>query len=90
MSTRCARSPHVTHAHGSPIHVGDPAAIGIKDLMAPDWGDAVEIRAGEVPVFWASSLTAQDAIARAELAVSITVSPGHMLITDLDVQAYPR
>ncbi|AZO31866.1 MULTISPECIES: DUF1445 domain-containing protein [unclassified Mesorhizobium] len=74
-------------AHGSPIHVGEPSIIGIADLMAPDWGDAVEIMEGEVPVFWASSLTAQDALARAELAVSITVSPGHMLITDVDAQA---
>ncbi|MGX5844365.1 D-glutamate cyclase family protein [Mesorhizobium sp. ArgA1] len=75
-------------AHGSPIHVGEPAIIGISDLMAPDWGDAVEILEGEVPVFWASSLTAQDALARAELAISITVSPGHMLITDVDAQAH--
>ncbi|AZO51911.1 MAG: DUF1445 domain-containing protein [Mesorhizobium sp.] len=79
-----ARFPH---AHGSPIHVGEPTIIGIKDLMAPDWGDAVEIMDGEVPVFWASSLTAQDALARAELEISITVSPGHMLITDLDARA---
>ncbi|WP_246676271.1 DUF1445 domain-containing protein [Mesorhizobium sp. B1-1-5] len=74
-------------AHGSPVHVGDPSIIGVGDLMAPDWGDAVEIMEGEVPVFWASSLTAQDALARAELAVSITVSPGHMLITDVDAKA---
>ncbi|WP_281015657.1 MULTISPECIES: DUF1445 domain-containing protein [unclassified Mesorhizobium] len=38
--------------------------------------------------FWASSLTAQDALARAELAISITVSPGHMLITDVDARAH--
>ncbi|TSE02901.1 DUF1445 domain-containing protein [Mesorhizobium intechi] len=74
-------------AHGSPIHVGEPSIIGISDLMAPDWGDAVEIMDGEVPVFWASSLTAQDALARAGLAISITVSPGHMLITDVDAKA---
>ncbi|RWA85548.1 MAG: DUF1445 domain-containing protein [Mesorhizobium sp.] len=74
-------------AHGSPIHVGDPAIIGIEDLMAPDWGEAVEIMEGEVPVFWASSLTAQDALARAELAISISVSPGHMLITDVNARA---
>ncbi|WP_156913522.1 DUF1445 domain-containing protein [Mesorhizobium sp. WSM3224] len=55
-------------AHGSPIHVGEPSIIGIGDLMAPDWGDAVEIMDGDVPVFWASSLTAQHALARAELA----------------------
>ncbi|RWK42827.1 DUF1445 domain-containing protein [Mesorhizobium sp.] len=79
-----ARFPH---AHGSPIHVGDPAVIGIADLMAPDWGDAVRIMDGEVPVFWASSITAQDALACVELATSITVSPGHMLITDVDARA---
>ncbi|MER9836319.1 DUF1445 domain-containing protein [Mesorhizobium sp. M0145] len=81
-----ARFPH---AHGSPIHVGEPTTIGIRNLMAPDWGDAVEVLEGEVPVFWASSLTAQDALARAELAISITVSPGHMLITDVDARALP-
>ncbi|WP_292585550.1 DUF1445 domain-containing protein [Mesorhizobium sp.] len=74
-------------AHGSPIHVGDPSIIGVRDLTTPDWGDTVEIMEGEVPVFWASSLTAQDALARAELAISITVSPGHMLITDVDAKA---
>ncbi|RWA76365.1 DUF1445 domain-containing protein [Mesorhizobium sp. M1C.F.Ca.ET.193.01.1.1] len=74
-------------AHGSPIHVGEPSIIGIRNLAAPDWGDAVDIMEGEVPVFWASSLTAQDALARAELAISITVSPGHMLITDVDAKA---
>lgn len=79
-----ARFPH---AHGSPIHVGDPTLIGIADLMAPEWGDAVKIMDGEVPVFWASSITAQDALARAEVATSITVSPGHMLITDVDALA---
>src|SRR5207248_2091641 len=43
----CARFPR---AHGTPIHFGDPQAIGIRDLSQPDFGDAVEIRAGEVPV----------------------------------------
>ncbi|RUV52846.1 DUF1445 domain-containing protein [Mesorhizobium sp. M5C.F.Ca.IN.020.29.1.1] len=78
-----ARFPH---AHGSPIHVGEPTVIGIADLMAPDWGEAVKIMDGEVPVFWASSITAQVALTRAELATSITVSPGHMLITDVDAR----
>jgi uncharacterized protein YcsI (UPF0317 family) len=79
-----ARFPH---AHGSPVHVGEPSIIGIDDLMAPDWGAAVEIMEDEVPVFWASSITAQDALARAELAISIMVSPGHMMITDVDARA---
>jgi len=79
-----ARFPH---AHGSPVHVGDPAVIGIADIMAPEWGNAVEIRDGEVPVFWASSITAQDVLVGAELAISIAASPGHLLITDVDARA---
>src|SRR5881227_3266292 len=46
----CARFPR---AHGTPVHFGDPAAIGIRDVHRPDFGDAIEIRSGEVPVFWA-------------------------------------
>ena len=75
------------YAHGSPIHVGEPSIIRIYDMMAPDWGDAVDLMDGEVPVFWASSITAQDALVRANLAISITVSPGHLLITDVDARA---
>ena len=30
--------------HGAPVHIGDPAAIGIEDIGAPDFGDPVEIR----------------------------------------------
>src|SRR5207249_7323402 len=36
-------------AHGAPVHFGDPEALGIRDLGRPDFGDPVEIRAGEVP-----------------------------------------
>ena len=30
---------HFPLAHGTPVHVGDPAEIGIKDISTPDWGD---------------------------------------------------
>ena len=69
--------------HGAPIHFGDPAAIGIADIDAPDYGDAVEIRAGEVPVFWACGVTPQAVIERAKPPLCITHKPGSMLITDL-------
>jgi len=49
-----ARMPGV---HGAPVHVGDPLALGITDLAAPDFGDPVEVRAGETPVFWACGVT---------------------------------
>jgi uncharacterized protein YcsI (UPF0317 family) len=35
--------------HGAPVHLGDPAQIGIADLARPDYGDAVELQAGELP-----------------------------------------
>ena len=69
--------------HGAPIHFGDPAAIGIADIEAPDYGDAVEMRAGEVPVFWACGVTPQAVIERAKPPLCITHKPGSMLITDL-------
>lgn len=70
-------------AHGAPIAVGDPALIGIADLARPDWGDAVEIKAGEVPVYWACGVTPQNVLLDAGLPVCITHSPGHMLIADV-------
>ena len=69
--------------HGSPIHIGDPAAIGIKDIMKPDFGDAVEIKEGEVPVFWPCGVTPQSVVMNVKPPFVITHSPGHMLVTDL-------
>jgi uncharacterized protein YcsI (UPF0317 family) len=69
--------------HGAPVHLGDPAAIGIADLDAPDYGDAVTVRAGEVPVFWACGVTPQAAAAAARPELMITHAPGHMFVTDL-------
>jgi uncharacterized protein YcsI (UPF0317 family) len=70
-------------AHGAPVHAGDPAALGIADLTAPDYGDPVDSEPGDVPVFWACGVTPQAALAAARLPFAITHSPGHMLITDI-------
>ena len=69
--------------HGAPIQVGEPEAIGISDVLAPDLGDPVEIRDGEVPVFWACGVTPQAVAMRSRPPLMITHSPGHMFITDL-------
>jgi uncharacterized protein YcsI (UPF0317 family) len=69
--------------HGAPVHLGDPAAIGIIDLDRPDYGDAVDVRAGEMPVFWACGVTPQSVVAAMRPALCITHAPGHMLVTDL-------
>ena len=75
----CAGFPK---AHGTPIHFGDPSAIGIPDIDKPDFGDAVEIRAGEVPVFWACGVTPQAAVMAAKLPFVITHKPGCMFVCD--------
>ena len=54
-----------TAVHGAPVHIGDPEALGIADLAHPQYGDAVEIRDGEVPVFWACGVTPQAVAAAA-------------------------
>lgn len=69
--------------HGAPVHIGAPEAIGIVDLGAPDFGDAVTIRDGEVPVFWPCGVTPQDAIMRTRPEIAITHAPGHMFISDV-------
>ncbi len=76
-------SAQFPQAHGAPIAVGDPAALGIADLSQPDWGEAVTIKAGEVPVYWACGVTPQNVLLRAKLPLCITHSPGHMLISDV-------
>jgi uncharacterized protein YcsI (UPF0317 family) len=69
--------------HGAPVHLGDPALIGIADLSKPDYGDAVDVLPDELPVFWACGVTPQAAITQARPAFCITHAPGAMLITDL-------
>jgi uncharacterized protein YcsI (UPF0317 family) len=68
--------------HGAPVHIGLPELIGIRDIARPDYGDAVEIRADELPVFWACGVTPQAAIAVAKPDFAITHAPGCMLVTD--------
>lgn len=43
--------------HGAPVHVGDPAAIGVVLDEPLDAIGAVDVAPGEVPVFWACGVT---------------------------------
>jgi uncharacterized protein YcsI (UPF0317 family) len=69
--------------HGAPVHVGAPAELGITDLDAPDFGDPVDVRPGEVPVFWACGVTPQAAVMQSRPELAIGHAPGHMAITDI-------
>ena len=69
--------------HGSPIHLGDPSKIGIKDIMNPEYGDPPRLlNSDEIPVFWACGVTPQSVLESTKPDFCITHSPGKMLITD--------
>ncbi len=70
-------------AHGAPVHVGNPGELGISDLSRPDYGDAVPVHPGDVPIFWACGVTPQAAAEAAHVPLMITHAPGHMFITDV-------
>ncbi len=74
--------------HGVPVHIGDPAGLGIDDLGAPDFGDPVRIAADEVPVFWACGVTPQIVAQNAAPPLAIFHAPGHMFITDRPHEHY--
>jgi len=69
-------------AHGAPVHIGNPAEIGINDLEKPDYGALVTLEKDDIPVFWACGVTTQVAVQNAQLPFVITHAPGKMLITD--------
>lgn len=73
----------IPKVHGAPIHIGDPSIIGIKDIDKPDFGDSVNIKENEVPLFWPCGVTPQAVVMNVKPKIVITHSPGHMLITDV-------
>jgi len=68
--------------HGAPVQVGDPDAIGVKNLEVPQFGDPVSIEEDQMPVFWACGVTPQAVAMDVRPPLMITHSPGHMFITD--------
>lgn len=70
--------------HGAPVHIGNPKEIGItQDLQEVDFGEASEIKEGEIPVFWACGVTPQSIAMASKPKLMITHAPGHMFVTDL-------
>jgi uncharacterized protein YcsI (UPF0317 family) len=75
-----SRFPRV---HGAPVHLGRPELIGIEDLERPWVGDRTEVKADELPLFWACGVTPQSVVREARPPLCITHVPGHMVVTDL-------
>jgi uncharacterized protein YcsI (UPF0317 family) len=73
--------------HGAPVHVGDPAELGV-DLGKPDFGWKPEIGEDEIPVFWGCGVTPQAVAMKAKPDFMITHYPGHMFITDILSEAF--
>lgn len=73
--------------HGAPLHIGDPAAIGIADLEEVAYGKPSPLPPDHVPVFFACGITAQAIARAARIPEMITHAPGHMFVTDLSVVA---
>ena len=72
--------------HGPPIHIGDPAAIGIKDLLHPDCVVAMENitpqEPDEVAMFWGCGYTLKLVAEESKLPFMITDGDAAMFITD--------
>lgn len=72
--------------HGPPIHIGDPEAIGIKDMNCPDWASTVKPPAPrkphEIPMFWGCGITPQTVALQSRIPFMITHWPSHVLVTD--------
>jgi len=74
--------------HGSPVHCGDPSALGIDDLDRPDFGEAVDREPDDIPVFWACGVTPQAAVMASRPPFALTHAPGQMFLTDARDEQY--
>jgi uncharacterized protein YcsI (UPF0317 family) len=88
VATAVAVTGRMPAVHGAPVHVGDPAALGIADLATPDFGDPPVAEPGDVPVFWACGVTPQAALVASRPPFAITHAPGHMFVTDVPDSEY--
>lgn len=74
--------------HGAPVQVGDPEAIGITDLQAPDFGVVPPMGPDDVPVLWACRVTPQQVLRQLRSAYCISQYPGHMLVLNQRPDAF--
>lgn len=80
-------SRHCQGFHGPPVHIGDPADIGIQNLGRPDsfnpYRPVVELpKPGEIVICWGCGVTPETVAMESKIPLMITHSPGHEFITD--------
>lgn len=68
--------------HGGPVHVGDPALLGITDLDDVAFGEPPVMEPGDIPMFWGCGITPQMAAERGKPRYMITHYPENMLVSD--------
>ena len=70
--------------HGAPIHIGDPAYIGIKDITKPDiyLVPVDPPQRNEVMLFWACAMTPENAINVSKPPLAIMHWPGMVFVSD--------
>jgi uncharacterized protein YcsI (UPF0317 family) len=68
-------------SHGAPLHFGDPAALGIANPEAHDWGEPLPPERDEVRMFWGCVLTALSAPLGGGLREFASHAPGALLVT---------
>lgn len=70
-------------SHGPPIHIGDPATIGIKDITKPDTPHDPRLPGpNEILLWWGCGITPQTTAQEAKLPIFITHKGSHMFIND--------
>lgn len=76
--------------HGPPVHFGDPAAIGIKDLYRPtvDRGFIAPQEPDEIAMHWGCGITPQLVAIESKVPFLISHSPGCLFVTDRRVEEF--
>ena len=73
--------------HGPPVYIGDPAAIGIHNLGAPDPMNPSRPvfdppKPGEIVMCWGCGVTPQSVAVESKIPFMITHATMHMFVTD--------
>ncbi len=74
-------------AHGAPVHIGKPEAIGVDPDRPMETLGKIGIADDELPLFWACGVTSQLAILHAAPDICIAHRSAHMLVTDIPMRA---